>query len=174
MRCKDQHEFTATAVVDADPSGGAAKVMFEYNVGNWKTPEAIAHGLTATGRPIRGPNAEGLYETTTVICHNGDSHQRDGSLKLWFRPDGKGGTQAGCNSAGCGEGRDGQRELLDKLRAAAGVERPRRGTAPTIYGDNLTAVAALYSGAFTSSEDGLTRATCPAWSPTRHPDNTNL
>ena len=137
-------------------------MTIEYNIGDWKTPETIAHGLTATGRPVKGPNAEGLYETTTAICHNGDSHQRDGSLKLWFRPDGNGGTQAGCNSAGCGEGRDGQRELLDKLRAAAGVERPRRGSTPTVYGDKLAAITALYAGAFTSSEDGLTRATCPA------------
>ena len=92
------------------------------------TPDAIADGLRRNGHQVTGPDGSGQYRTSTALCHNGDSPD-----KLTFRPDGNGGTVAGCWTGDCGAGTDGQRELLRKLRIAAGIQA-RRGRPPKAAG----------------------------------------
>ena len=76
---------------------------------------AVVDGLKRNGHPVvSGTN--GHWLTTTAICHGGDN-----KTALWFRNDGDGGLIAGCFTHDCDT-----RKAAPALRAAAGIEEPRR------------------------------------------------
>ena len=79
-------------------------------------PETIADGLRRRGYQVYGPDHQDQYQTTTAICHGGDTPRG-----LSIGPDGDGGTLVYCYTRGCGSGGD-MAQVLDRVREQAGIQ----------------------------------------------------
>ena len=82
------------------------------------THHELALALRAKGNLVFGPDANGQYQTTTTLCHGGDSPK-----KLYISTSGQGGFLAYCHTKACGRGNQG--ELGKRLLEAAGIARRR-------------------------------------------------
>ena len=82
-------------------------------------PEALAENLRRAGYAVYGPSHEGIYETSTEICHGGDSPRG-----LFFGPGPNGrGVAGSCRTRDCGQGA-GHAGFLTALYAKAGLQPP--------------------------------------------------